>query len=435
MAQAEPLHIKVHPVKESRDKILGCMTAGGFLTVAEGSVRSGKTCTLLMAFAAYVVRSPETVFLLSGRTVKTAEQNCILDRFGLLNLIPGSQYRKVGESRAVTFTADTPYGRLRKKIIVEGAADIRAFMKIRGNTYGGWLADEVNMHDPEFVSEALRRTVVSADRRHYFSLNPGHPSDWIYTDYLDRYDAMDEEERAELGGYTWWHFTPKDNPAMTPEMLRSLEKQYPEGSVFYRRYILGERCIAEGLVYPFFGEQQIARPPEGLKVTHAAIDFGTVHPTAMGWYGRDRTTRTWYKVREWLATPEESARMTVAEYFRRFVEITDELGGIPRQNVTIDYGGGGEALVREFERNRWMPQNPDKSVLEGIATTARVLSTGRLKISPDCKQTIRQLGGYHWYESNPGRAEDKPVKVDDDLPDETRYMTTAFIEPRMNWRD
>ena len=431
MTQTEPIEIKVHPVKKSRDKIAGCISAGGFLTVAEGSVRSGKTCTLLMAFAAYVISSPETVFLLSGRTVKTVEQNCILERFGLLNLIPGSVYRKVGESRAIQFAVAKDGGVVWKKIVVVGASDIRAYMAIRGNTYGGWMADEVNMHDKEFVSEALRRTAVSSDRRHFFSLNPGSPGEWIYKEYLDRYDAMNEEERRKLGGYTWWHFTPEDNPAMTPSMLESLRLQYPEGSVLYRRYILGERCIAEGLVFPFFDDSCIKEPPKGLRVRYAGIDFGTVHPTAMGWYGRDRETGVWWKVREWVASPEESARMTTADYMDIFERITEELGGIPRMNLTIDYGGGGEALAREAEKRRWMPVNPDKSVLDGIATMARMLSTHRLFISPACKDTIQSIRIYRWDQKASERGEDKPVKQDDDPVDETRYVCSTFIEPRV----
>ena len=89
--------------KESREKVLRSMANLGFLTVWEGAVRSSKTVFALCAFALYVTRSPETRFLLSGRTVGTIEKNCILDEFGLLNLMPGATYRKVGESRAIVF--------------------------------------------------------------------------------------------------------------------------------------------------------------------------------------------------------------------------------------------------------------------------------------------------------------------------------------------
>ena len=408
------------------------MASSGYLQVWEGAVRSSKTVIALMAFSLYVRSSKETRFLITGRTVATIEQNCILNDYGLLNMIPGAEYGRFGEKKAVLFNVKGKDGSIiRKAIIVQGASTIKDFMALRGQSYGGWFADEINMHDHEFVVEALKRTAASLDRRHYWTLNPGSPGEWVYKEYLDRYDAMTDEERERLGGYSWWHFTPQDNPIMTESMLASLKLQYPEGSVLYRRYILGERCIAEGLVFPFFDESCIREPPAGLKVRYAGIDFGTVHPTAMGWYGRDRETGVWYKVRDWIATTEDSARMTTADYMDIFEGITEELGGIPRMNLTIDYGGGGEALAREAEKRRWMPVNPDKTVLDGIATMARLLSTHRLYISPECKGTIQAIRIYCWDEKASERGEDKPIKRDDDPVDETRYVCSTFIEPRV----
>ncbi len=429
---SEVAEIRMHPDPERATKAMESIATTGYLSVWEGAVRSSKTVIALIAFAVYMRQSPETRFLMSGRTIGTIEQNCILNEFGLLNLLRGAEYKHVGEKRAVVFYIEGSDGRIVKKtVIVQGASTIKDFMALRGQSYGGWFADEINMHDREFVVEALKRTAASHDRRHLWTLNPGGPKDWIYRDYLDRYDAMAPEQRDVLGGYHWWHFTPQDNPAMTESMIAALEMQYPKGSVFYQRYVLGLRAVAEGLVYPFFGDACIQLPPESVKARYASIDFGTVHPTAMGWYGRDKATGVWYKVREWVATPDESSRMTTAEYMDVFERISEELGGIPRMNLTIDYGGGGEALAREAEKRRWMPVNPDKAVLDGISMTARMLNTHRLFISPNCPKTIESLRIYRWDEKASERGEDKPIKQDDDPADETRYAVTTFIEPRV----
>ncbi len=427
----EAIEIRMHSDPDRAEKAMQSIASTGFLSVWEGAVRSSKTVIALMAFAVYMRQSPESNFLMSGRTIGTIEQNCILNEFGLLNIIKGAEYRHVGEKRAVVFTVAYGERVVQKTVIVQGASTIKDFMALRGQSYGGWFADEINMHDREFVVEALKRTAASHDRRHLWTLNPGGPKDWIYRDYLDRYDSMSPEERRILGGYHWWHFTPQDNPAMTESMIAALEMQYPKGSVFYRRYVLGERAVAEGLVYPMFDDSCIARPPDDLKVRYASIDFGTVHPTAMGWYGRDKATGIWYKVREWVATPEQSSRMTTAEYMDVYERISGELGGIPKMNLTIDYGGGGEALAREAERRHWMPANPDKAVLDGISMTARMLNTHRLFISPDCPKTIESLRIYRWDEKAAERGETKPIKQDDDPADETRYCVTTFIEPRV----
>ncbi len=429
---AEAITIEVNSDPERAEKALRSIVNTGYLSVWEGAVRSSKTVFALVAFVRYMRMSPEKRFLLSGRTIGTIEQNCIFADYGLLNMIPGADYRHYGKKDAIIFDAQGPDGSIvRKVIIVQGASTIKDFMALRGQSYGGWFADEINMHDREFVVEALKRTAASKDRKHFWSLNPGGPRDWIYRDYLDYYDAMTPEERKTIGGYHWWHFTPRDNPIMTESMIASLELQYPKGSVFYDRYVLGLRAVAEGLVYPMFDDSCIQLPPDDVKVRYASIDFGTVHPTAMGWYGRDKATGQWYKVREWVATSSESARMTTAEYMDVFERITEELGGIPRMNLTIDYGGGGEALAREAERRHWMPVNPDKAVLDGISMTARMLNTHRLLISPHCPKTIESLRIYRWDDKASERGETKPIKQDDDPADETRYAVTTFIEPRV----
>lgn len=429
---SERIVIEPHSDPERARKALDSVLTTGYMNVWEGAVRSSKTVLALISFVRYVMSSPEKEFLLSGRTAGTIEQNCVLNSYGIVNMIPGSRYHMVGKKWAVTFRMRNPDGEVvTKKIITQGASTIKDFMALRGNSYGGWFADEINMHDREFVVEALKRTAASKDRKHFWTLNPGGPKDWIYKDYLDRYDAMTDEEKAILGGYNWWHFTPRDNPIMTESMLAALELQYPKGSVFYDRYVLGLRAVAEGLVYPFFGNSCIKNPPEGARVRYASIDFGTVHPTAMGWYGRDNATGAWYKVREWVAEPDDSARMTTAEYMDVFERITAELGGIPRMNLTIDYGGGGEALAREAEKRRWMPVNPDKAVIDGISILARLLHTHRLFISPDCPKTIESLQIYRWDQKAAEKGETKPIKQDDDPADETRYAATTFIEPRV----
>lgn len=427
MGQTEPIHIMVHPVKASRDKIADCIDSGGFLTVAEGSVRSGKTCTLLMAFAVYAVRSEERTFLLSGRTVKTAEQNCILERFGLLNLIPGSEYRKVGESRAIVFSVPTPAGVVTKKIIVMGASDIRSYMALRGQTFGGWMADEVNMHDREFVAEALRRTAVSKDRRHYFSLNPGAPKEWIYTDYLDRYAAMTDEEKAMLGGYHYFHFTPEDNPAMTAPMLASLKAQYPEGSYLYRRYVLGERCVAEGLVYPNLASSSF-RPFDvhDVDVRYCAIDFGATHPTVMVFGGTFKGNR-----RDWRICAEyfdEASGKTTYDHYCGFLDVCERIGADPnRMQVAID--PAARTLRDEFVKHGINVRKAKNDVLPGIEFIREVMRAGMLIFHDTLQDILGEFGTYSWDSKAAENGIEKPIKLGDDRMDAVRYFGYTFMRP------
>ena len=391
----------------------------------EGPVRSGKTQSSLMSLIYYIATRPVKVGIMSGNTIGSLVRNCVKSRMGFLDLCPKAA--KLQRDNVDQIIVPTNHGEV--TIYLFGAGKANSDDQLRGLTADFWYADEITKHHPTFIDEAMARIAASSYPFMIWTSNPDNPRHPIYKRYTDKFLHMTDEEKADFGGYHEFHFRLDDNPIMTPDKVRALSLTYT--GVEYRRKVLGERCIAEGLVFPFFGDRCIGRPPDRVKVRYASIDYGTVHPTAMGWYGRDPETRTWYKVREWVATPEQSAVMTNNDYMDVFERISEELGGIPRMNLTIDYGGGGESLAREAEKRRWMPQVPDKSVLDGISVTARLLNTGRLLISPDCPKTIEGFYLYHWDEKVSERGGTAPEKVDDDTVDETRYACTTFIEPRV----
>lgn len=423
-AEAET-HISLPTMPESRDKVLRSIANTGYLTVWEGAVRSGKTVFALVAFALYVVRSPETRFLLSGRTIRTIEKNCIRGKFGLEAMLPGCRYGMDGKDLAIAFTVRGPDGPIQKTISVLGASDIRAYMALRGNSYGGWFADEVNMHDEEFVVEALKRTVVSKDRRHFWTLNPDNPHHWVYTDYLDLYDAMGDAERRELGGYRWWHFTPQDNPAMTPRMLRSLELQYPKGSYLYDRYVRGLRCVAEGLIYPrvdasYFRDFDI----RDVDVRYCAVDFGADHPTVMIFAGPYKGNRyDWRCVAEYY---DKGSDKTTYDHYCGFLDMCSKLGADPSKiQVAID--PAAKTLRLEFGRHGLSVVKAKNDVLPGIEFTRNMIYDGRLSFHPGMVRTREEFGSYSWDPKASDRGEDRPIKVHDDCMDALRYLAYTFM--------
>ena len=417
--------------KDSAIKAAESLLSTDAFCVWEGAVRSGKTVIALVAFAAYVIRSPETEFLISGRTIRTIEKNCILNDYGLLNLIPGSRYGFYGEDRVISFSVRTDSGIVTKHISVAGAADIRAYMSIRGNTYGGWFADEVNMHDREFVAEALRRTAVSRDRRHFWTLNPDNPRHWVYTEYLDYYSAMSDEEKKELGGFRLWKFTPMDNPAMTPTMLSSLKVQYPEGSYLYRRYILGERCVAEGLIYPHVGEAYFRDfDPKDVKVSYCAIDFGADHPTVMLFGGTFKGNRfDWRLVAEYF---DEKSDKTTYDHYCGFLDVCKRLGVDPNR-ITIAIDPAAKVLRVEFIKHGLTVIKAKNDVSPGIEFTRSMIYDRRLTFHKSMRHTLEEFGSYSWDPKASERGEEKPIKIHDDCMDALRYFTYTHMRPEIGF--
>jgi PBSX family phage terminase large subunit len=258
--------MEIHNLLPFGAKALESMNNTGFLTVWEGSVRSMKTVTSLKAFIDYVLSYPvnNSRFIMTGATQGSLYRNCIENEFGIIALSGGLFAEKVDKNNA-------KYLQLlgtQKKVYYFGGDNVASYKPIRGATYAGWYADEINNHHKNTIIECFNRTAVSLDRRNFWTLNPDAPSHWIYTDFIDKFLA------DKIPGYRWFHFTLDDNPAITAERKVELERQYT--GVFYQRYILGRRVRAEGSIYTSFDRDKhiIRENPNDVLFAIIGADIG-----------------------------------------------------------------------------------------------------------------------------------------------------------------
>ena len=124
---------------------------------------------------------------------------------------------------------DTGY---REKVVIfAGATLASSFKKIRGNSYGMWIATEVNLHHDNTIKEAFNRTLASHNRKFFWDLNPDHPKAKIYTDYIDKY--VEKHKTGELkGGVNYDKFTIFDNINISKEGREAFLSQYEPGSIW-----------------------------------------------------------------------------------------------------------------------------------------------------------------------------------------------------------
>ena len=147
---------------------------------------------------------------------------------------------------------DGPYTNFKQKVVIfAGASSSDSFKKIRGNSYGMWIATEINLHHDSAIKEAFNRQLAAKNRKIFWDMNPEHPKAPIYENYLDVYDQKAKDGTLK-GGYNYAHFTIFENVNITKERLEEIVSQYDENSIWYVRDILGKRSIAEGLVYTQF---------------------------------------------------------------------------------------------------------------------------------------------------------------------------------------
>ena len=256
--------------------IRACAT--NMYNVAEGAVRAGKTVDNIFAFAYELKKTKDRIHLATGSTVANAKLNIgDANGFGLEYIFRGQcRWSKYKDNEALIIKGvDTK--NQERIVIFAGGAKADSYKKIRGNSYGMWIATEINLHHDNTIKEAFNRTAAAQMRKFFWDLNPDHPKAKIYTDYIDKYQYRQESGQL-LGGYNYEHFTIDDNVNISEARRLEIKSQYDVGSVWYNRDILGLRMVAEGLIYRQFTERKqdylITELPNYFEAINIGIDIG-----------------------------------------------------------------------------------------------------------------------------------------------------------------
>lgn len=389
------------------------------MCVAEGAIRSGKTIDNCIIAAAYLEQTPDKYHLASGSTIANAKLNIgACNGFGLENLFRGRcRWGKYKDNEALFISTRTG----EKIVLFAGGAKADSYKRILGNSYGMWIATEINEHydstdsRTSFIKVANGRQLAAKRPFTLWDLNPCNPGHSIYEQYIDRY-----RENGLPGGYLYEHFTIADNATITPERLEEIKAQYVPGTVWYRRDIEGERTLAEGLVYPMY-QDAICEPPQSPATKYCvSLDYGTRNAfAALLW---EYHAGIWYATREYYYSGRnEGVGKTDNEYGN---DLDKWLADIPgRLTVIIDPSAASFIELLRRKSGRYQVLKGDNDVDNGIRETATALKTGRIKISNKLVNWKNEASGYVWDESS---GEDRPVKIDDHLMDAMRYFVKTM---------
>lgn len=243
--------------------------------IAEGAIRAGKTVDNVFAFCTELETCPDKIHLASASTGPTAKLNIgDCNGMGIEAQFRGRcTWGKYKGNECMKVQTKTGL----KIVIFAGAGKADSFKRIRGNSYGMWIATEINLHHDEFIKEAFNRTVAAKLRKFFWDLNPSSPSADIYTQYIDKY--REKQEAGEMpGGCNYQKFLLTDNATIPQYRIDEIIAQYTPGTVWYRRDILGERCVAEGAIYtPWVDDaKRFIKHVERSEIEYASIgwDFG-----------------------------------------------------------------------------------------------------------------------------------------------------------------
>lgn len=226
--------------------------------IAEGAVRAGKTVDNVYAFAHELKTTPDKIHLATGSTSANAKLNIgDANGFGLEYIFRGQSHWGKYKGNECLYIKGPDTKNKQKIVIFAGGAKEDSYKKIRGNSYGMWIATEINLHHDNTIKEAFNRQLAAQRRKIFWDLNPDNPNADIYTKYIDNY-AKKHKAGTLLGGYNYQHFTIFDNVNIPELRKQEIISQYDQNSIWYLRDILGKRCIAEGLCYRQFANNPLA---------------------------------------------------------------------------------------------------------------------------------------------------------------------------------
>jgi len=367
-----------------------------------GSVRASKTVASIIKWIEYVTafpKPPDAHFLMIGRTERTLAVN-ILDP--MVSMLGRRNFDyKIGTHKAWLYGIP---------IQLYGASDIRAEGKIRGLTCCGAYGDEMTIWPIGFYKMLMFRLSV-ANAQFFGTTNPDNPMHELKAEFIDN-------KKIDLNDF---HFTLDDNPFLPPSYVSNLKKEYT--GLFYKRFILGEWCIAEGAIYDFFDEKLHtgARMPKA-KYHLVAVDYGTKNPCSFGLYGVNPATKpmVWREKGYWWDSVKEGRQKTDPEYSK---DMKTFLGNIIPLAILVDPSAASFKLQLSRDHN-YIIEDAENDVLDGIRTCSRMLKSGDYMIlrHPSNQPHINEFYAYVWDDRAAAKGEDKPLKEKDHTMDDFRYL-------------
>ena len=366
-----------------------------------GSVSGGKTFAQFIATFAAIPKAPtNALVVIIGRSLLTIERN-ILDPMMSVELfgpLARAVHHTPGSSTAVI---------LGRTVHLVGAADSRSEGRIRGSTIGLAIVDEATLL-PQSVWMMLMSRLRVKGAKCIATTNPDAPAHWLRKDFILWADKV----RMRL-----FEFRLTDNPKLEPGYVETLKAQYV--GLWYRRYILGHWCVAEGAVFDMFNpDLHVIRGelPQMMMLPGVGVDYGTSNAFSahlLGLAAPDATAGTRARLvlmREYRHDPRTAGgQLTDAQFS---AALRKWIGADRPEWIAVDPSAASFKLqlFNDGVSNVVAAKN---DVLDSIRLASSLLAAGTLVIHESCKGLIDEVPGYSWDPKAALKGEDKPIKVDD----------------------
>ncbi len=391
--------------------------------VLEGSVRSAKTSANVLAFCMALEETNDMIHLAIATTHSAAKTILFEgDGLGILHYPDWQERTEIHDGKRIKFPQRIFEGQYQgndclillpvensgkpiKYIVAFGGNKADSHLSYRGFSVGMVIATEYDLLHKDTRNEIRSRTIASGYRRFYFDFNPNNPNHSVYKE-LEDLERADQENHNVLN---YLHMTLVDNPALSKERIEEIKAEYDPESIDYKRYILGQRISAAGLIYKVRNYNIIKLPLDELeRKRYINANYGRYIIVADPGQNMSATVFTLLALKK-----DKSSVDVLKEYYHRNADYVN-LGIKETDDYAIDYLDfikecadfmGFEPMsvhsdeditfIRAFRRLQHqhdvkhnLLSVPKENIDDRIKTGNNLLYKGRLRFSQDCEKTI-----------------------------------------------
>lgn len=287
------------------------------------------------------------------------------------------------------------------------------------SSFFGTEKDGILLDEPAplaIFSQCAARTRTRPDARITFTVAPIEGNTEAVRHFLEN---RDNPELLTLT-LSW-----EDTPHLTEYDKRKILASYP--AYLHEAITSGLPIRSGSAVYPIPESTFVIDPiPFDQIPTHwrwvVGMDCG-LHNTAVGWYVWDPDRDIIYLVSDYKAggiDPDSGQFINAAQHATVIKVRGKMLSGLDSIPVVADAAAAsqddGRKLIDIYRAAGLDIELPDKAVFAGITATSKRFAEGTFKVSKACVKWLDEFRNYSLDEN------DKPIKVNDHLMDQTRYI-------------
>lgn len=380
--------------------------------IADGAIRSGKTVSMSLSFVLWVMSSFKGQnFAMCGKTIGSFRRNVLF----WLKLMLKSRGYAVTDHRADNLVV-VSRGDTENYFYIFGGKDERSQDLIQGITLAGVFFDEVALMPESFVNQATGRCSVDGSK-FWFNCNPDGPYHWFKQNWIDR-----RKEKHLI----YLHFTMDDNLSLSEAVKQRYRGMY--SGVFYKRYIQGLWCMAEGIIYDMFSEDHHVRKLKdfaGQLIGHnryVSCDYGTQNATVFLLWEKG-LDGVWYCTREYYYSGRDTGKQKTDSQYADDLE--KWLNGTRIRGIIVDPAAA--SFIAELRKRGYKVVKAKNDVEDGIRLVSTLLNLGKIVFEEGCVNTRKEFASYIWDEKAAEHGEDKPVKQFDHAMDALRYFCYTIL--------